>query len=704
MTNPALDPDTPVIGARVAIGRALREAPAVLRGFGVTVLLMTAGTAMQVVVPIAIQQIVDGEILAPGGVDVGRRPAPRLPRSGRHRGGGRGPPPGPGAHADRLGLGLSDLRVVTFRHLHRLSILHVEGERRGALVSRVTSDIATIQDFMDFGGVGMILGSLQVVLAVGVMTWYRWQLSLLVVLGVAVYGTLLVWIQRILARAHDRVRRRVADSLAAVGEAISGLPVVRAYGAEDATLQRVRRALDGQFRAEFRANRLGAFLFSSAELFAGLITAGVIGVGVWLGAGRGVSAGSLLAFLFLVNLLVEPVQTMVEILDLVQSAGAGVRRILGVLDTPIDVPDPVDGVDLPAGRLDVDFEGVRFRYPTGPDVISDLTVRIPDGTRVAVVGETGSGKTTFAKLVARLLDPAEGWVLIGGVPLNRVRFASLRQRVAFVPQEGFLFDTTVGGNVRYGKPEAGDEEVAAAFAELGLSDWVEQLPAGLDTPVGERGGRLSVGERQLVALVRGLDRRPRPAGARRSHLGGRPGARGAPPAGDRTADRGTDQHHRGPPALHRRGGRRGAGLRAGLPGGAGPPRRPAGRRAAPTPPCTPTGRPAPPTAESGAGSAGGGADFEPGGDHLAQFLGQAAGGRGRLDQGVGGEEAEDGERGGARCQAVVGPGQPGGGGGRVEHDEPGRGLQRGDVGEGEHRGLRGHAGQQGPGPWPGRPR
>ena len=264
----------------------------------------------------------------------------------------------------------------------------------------------------------------------------------------------------------------------------------------------MRRALDGQFRAEFRANRLGAFLFSSAELFAGLITAGVIGVGVWLGAGRGVSAGSLLAFLFLVNLLVEPVQTMVEILDLVQSAGAGVRRILGVLDTPIDVPDPVDGVDLPTGRLDVDFEGVRFRYPTGPDVISDLTVRIPNGTRVAVVGETGSGKTTFAKLVTRLLDPTEGWVLIGGVPLNRVRFASLRQRVAFVPQEGFLFDTTVGGNVRYGKPEASDAEVAAAFDELGLTDWVEQLPAGLGTPVGERGGRLSVGERQLVALVR----------------------------------------------------------------------------------------------------------------------------------------------------------------------------------------------------------
>jgi ATP-binding cassette subfamily B protein len=488
--------------ARVAIVRALREAPSLLRGIGLTLVLMAVGTAMQIVVPIVIQQIVDGEILAVGGVDV----AGVLLRAGIALGAIV-----VAAVARRLGLirllrasatGLSDLRVSTFRHLHRLSILHVEGERRGALVSRVTSDIATIQDFMDFGGVAIVLGSVQVGLAVLVMTFYRWQLSVLVVASVLVYGLLLTWFQRILGKAHDRVRLRVADSLAAVGEAISGLPVVRAYGAEDTTLARVRRALEGQFRAEFRAYRLGAFLFSSAELFAGLITAAVVGLGIWLGVGRGVSAGNLLAFLFLVNLLVEPVQMMVETLDLVQSAGAGVRRVLGVLDTPVDVPDPVEGVDLPAGGLDVDFAGVRFRFPSGPEVISDLTVHIPDGTRVAVVGETGSGKTTFAKLVTRLLDPSAGWVIIGGVPLNRVRFASLRRRVAFVPQEGFLFDTTVAGNVRYGRPGATDEDLQAAFAEVGLADWLEQLPGGLDTPVGERGGQLSVGERQLVALVR----------------------------------------------------------------------------------------------------------------------------------------------------------------------------------------------------------
>jgi ATP-binding cassette subfamily B protein len=494
--------DEAPLATRVAVRRALVEAPALRRGLLLTVLLMIGGTAMQVVVPVVIQQIIDRAVLIAGGIDV---------RGVLLRGTIALVAIVAAAFARRLALvrlavasacGLSDLRVSTFGHLHRLSVLHSESERRGALVSRVTSDIATIQDFMDFGGVSILVGASQVVLAVVVMAVYRWQLAVLVVVGVLIYAVLVAWFQSILARAHDRVRERVADSQSSVGEAISGLAVVRAYGAEEATLERVSKALNAQFRAEFRAGRLGSLLFSSAELFAGMITAAVIAAGVWLGTARGVSTGSLLAFLFLVNLLVDPVQMLVETLDLAQAAGAGLRRVLAVLDTPIDVPDPANGVDLPSGSLDVDLEGVHFRYPTGPDVISDLTMRIPDGTRVAVVGETGSGKTTFAKLITRLLDPTEGWVIVGGVPLNRVKFASLRARVAFVPQEGFLFDATVGDNVRYGKPEASDAEVRTAFVDLGLADWVTQLPHGLDTPVGERGGRLSAGERQLVALVR----------------------------------------------------------------------------------------------------------------------------------------------------------------------------------------------------------
>jgi ATP-binding cassette, subfamily B, bacterial len=247
---------------------------------------------------------------------------------------------------------------------------------------------------------------------------------------------------------------------------------------------------------------MSAILFSSAELFAAGITATVIALGVVLGAASGTTAGTLLAFLFLVNLMIEPVQTLVETVDQAQRAAAGIRRVLRVLDSPIDIPDPADGIDLPPGPLGVVLKGLSFRYPKGPDILRNLDVEIPVGRRVAVVGETGSGKTTFAKLVTRLLDPAEGVVEIEGIPIGRIAFSSLRSRVAFVPQEGFLFNSTIAENIRYGRPAASTREIQTAFMELGLDTWLDRLPDGLDTAVGERGSNLSAGERQLVAMVR----------------------------------------------------------------------------------------------------------------------------------------------------------------------------------------------------------
>jgi putative ABC transport system ATP-binding protein len=267
-------------------------------------------------------------------------------------------------------------------------------------------------------------------------------------------------------------------------------------------MDKVEGVLERQYRAEFGAGALAAVLFSSAEVFSGVITASAIGFGVVFGVEWGLSAGTLVAFLFLVTLLVMPVQILVETVNSAQSAGAGLRKILGLLDTPVDVPDPPDGVELPDRALDVRFDNVRFRYPTGEDVLHDINVDIDAGERVAVVGETGSGKTTFAKLATRLLDPAAGSVLVGEIPLDRVRFDSLRARVSYVPQEGFLFDGSIADNVRYGKPAADDPAIRVAFADLGLLDWVDSLPYGIASRVGERGSNLSTGERQLVAIVR----------------------------------------------------------------------------------------------------------------------------------------------------------------------------------------------------------
>ena len=487
---------------RRALLRLFTEVPTIKRGLGLTLLLAFAGTGLTVAVPIVVQQIVDNEIVGQDGVDM---------RATLLQGGVALVFMLVAAFARRYSTlrlqaaaarGLSDLRVKVFAHLHRMSALHVQSERRGSLVARVTSDVYRIQDFMGWGGMGMVIGVSQLTLTVIAMLVYRWELALLVVLGVTAYGLSLFWFQRILSRAHDRVRERVADAMSTLGESITALPVVRAYGAETVTARRVRTAVDRQFDAEFRTFTLGSALFSSAEVFAGSLSAGVIAAGVLLGPERGVTSGTLLAFLFLVNLLVQPVQTLVETLDTAQAAASGMRRVLAVLDRESDLSDPADGESLPDGPLDVSVEDVRFRYPTGDDVLHDVAVDIRAGARVAIVGETGSGKTTFAKLLVRLLDPTEGTIRIGGIPVDRVSFDSLRSRVAYVPQEGFLFDTSVADNVRYGRPGVTDDGITAAFADLGLLEWLHSLPKGLQTPVGERGSALSAGERQLVALVR----------------------------------------------------------------------------------------------------------------------------------------------------------------------------------------------------------
>jgi putative ABC transport system ATP-binding protein len=466
------------------------------------------GTVGTLIVPVMVQRIVDGELLADGGPDlqsvlwqgsvailllamatvVARTAVLRLNVLTAN--------------------GLKELRVKLFGHLHRLSLLHVQSERRGALVSRVTSDITTVQEFMEWGGVGMLIGGAQVLLALVVMFFYRWQLAALVLLGVIVYVVMLLFFQRLLQKAHDQVREKVADSLSIIGETITGLPVIRAHGVESTTLARIQSTLKRQVYAEHKAFKLSALLFASAEIFAAGITATVIGVGVFLGAAQGTSAGVLLAFLFLVNLMIDPVQTLVETIDQAQRAAAGLRRVLRVLDTPIDIPDPIDGVDLPPGPLGMRMSDLTYRYPNGPVVLSGVDVEIPAGRRVAIVGQTGSGKTTFTKLVTRLLDPDEGQVAIGGLPLTTIRFGSLRKRVAFVPQEGFLFNTSIADNVRYGAPLATDHDIRSAFAQLGLNEWLARLPAGLETEVGERGTNLSAGERQLVALVRAWISKP----------------------------------------------------------------------------------------------------------------------------------------------------------------------------------------------------
>jgi putative ABC transport system ATP-binding protein len=229
---------------------------------------------------------------------------------------------------------------------------------------------------------------------------------------------------------------------------------------------------------------------------------GIVVVAAYRGPAWGLDVGKVVAFMFLVNLLLSPIGELSEVLDQTQTAIAGWRKVLAVLDVPIDVREPDPGVPLPPGALRVDVRGISFAYRGGEPVLHDVNVDIPAGTHVAIVGEAGSGKTTFAKLLCRLADPTEGVVCIGGVDLRDVDPVSRRNAVRMVPQDGFLFDTTIAANVRMAAPDATDDDIERAFARLGLDWWLMRLPDGLATTVGERGEALSVGERQLVALAR----------------------------------------------------------------------------------------------------------------------------------------------------------------------------------------------------------
>ncbi len=372
------------------------------------------------------------------------------------------------------------------------------------LVARVTSDIEALAMFMQWGAMSWIINPVLIVGTLAAMTWYSWQLTLLVVAVHLPLLPFLRWVQRRQLAAYTAVRDRVADTLGHTSEAVSAAPVIRSYGYTEAVRTRLDSAVDRQYRSQLRAHKWFTLMLPTVELVSALALAAVIVVGVWQADELGLGPGGLVAFVFLVRLLIRPIAELGEVFDHTQTALAAWWKILGVLDMQVDVPEPASGnaCDLPPGPLAVEVRSVDFAYRTGGLVLRGVNMSIPADTDVAVVGETGSGKTTFARLLARLADPAEGEVLVGGVDLRNVAPEARRRGIRMVPQDGFLFAATVEDNIRYGRPGATAADAAAAIDELGLRDWLDGLPSGMQTPVGQRGGRLSVGERQLVALAR----------------------------------------------------------------------------------------------------------------------------------------------------------------------------------------------------------
>ncbi len=368
----------------------------------------------------------------------------------------------------------------------------------------MTSDVEVLSQFCAWGGVaGLVNGAVMVAVA-ATMAVYDWRLACIAIAAVLPLGLILYLLQQRLLRAWDAVRARVGDLLAAVGEAVTGAAVIRTYGIQDRTVTKVDAAVEAHRRSFVRAGGLGALLFPSGEVFGCFTVATVLVAGLAIGPGGGMTSGTLVAFMFLVALFLEPIAEFTEIIDQTQTAVAGWRRVLDVLATPIDVAPPAAerALELPSEPPELRLEHVSFEYLPGRPVLHGIDLVVPAGRSVAIVGATGSGKSTLAKLLVRLADPTEGRILADGLELRDVTFESLRSRIVLVPQESFLFDTTIIDNVRFANPDAFEADVRLAFAELGLDDWIYSLPDGLLTRVGERGEHLSVGERQLVALAR----------------------------------------------------------------------------------------------------------------------------------------------------------------------------------------------------------
>lgn len=489
-------------GAIAILRRGLATSPELTVGLRATVFMGLGVAVSRLMIPVLLQRAIDRGILADDGVDTGivvRSAAliaivvlvastvsylttRRLVWASEHT--------------------LAGLRRRAFRKVHELSIADHNETRRGVLLARVTSDVEGLARFAQWGLYAWAINPTVIIGTLGLITWYSWQLTLVVLVCYLPVLPALRWLQRRQLVAYDMLRTAIANMVAGFSEIINGLPVLQAYGATDMGRRRVGDAIDQRYRRAIIANRFMAGVFVVGDFFGSVALAAIAVVGVSQADSLGLGVGELIAVMFLTTLLMEPTGELAETLDQTQTAVASWRKILDLLGRDIDVVEPEPGRPVPAGPVDVAVDGVTFAYRGADPVLVDVDLHFAPGTNVAIVGHTGSGKSTIAKLLCRLADPQQGEIRLNGVALPEVEHESRLATVRMVPQDGFLFDATVRENIRFGRDGADDDAIAGVLETLSLAGWIERLPRGLDTEVGERGTNLSVGERQLVALAR----------------------------------------------------------------------------------------------------------------------------------------------------------------------------------------------------------
>ena len=405
--------------------------------------------------------------------------------------------------------GLADLRIRLFSHLQHLSLGYYERNRTGATVSRITNDVEALDLLVTDGVSSLVQNTLLLIGTAVVLFLLDWRLALATLTVLPLMALATAWFRVRSNRAYRRVRERLGVVTATLAEDISGMRVVQSFTREPAS-QTTFRGVNERYRgANYETVVLNGVYFPTVDVLSSVATAVVLGFGGALVVDGSMTVGTLLAFtLYLANFF-DPVQQLSQLYNTFLSAAAALDRILGVLDEEPEVVDRPGAFELPRIRGDVEFDHVRFGYGDLPDVLHDFDLDVASGTTVALVGHTGAGKSTIAKLLARFYDPRDGGILIDGIDLRDVTQSSLRRQLGIVPQEGFLFAGTVAENIAFGRLEADRAEIEAAATHVGADPFIAELPDGYDTQLGERGFRLSLGQRQLVAFARALLADPR---------------------------------------------------------------------------------------------------------------------------------------------------------------------------------------------------
>jgi ATP-binding cassette, subfamily B, bacterial len=394
------------------------------------------------------------------------------------------------------------VRNKLFGHVQSLSLDFYERERTGRLVARMTADIEAMSDLVTDGLVTLVTSLVTLVGVTVILVVLDWRLAL-ATLAVAPFIALAArGYRRWSAAAYRQVRETHSVVTVRLQEALSGVRAVQAFRRERATAARLADANHAERAAHRRTIALASIFFPGIEFVGTAATVVVLGVGGRQVLGGDLEIGTLAAFLLYLRNLFDPVQQLSELYDTFQSATAGAERVGAVLAEKPSVREAADPAPLPDPRGEIRLEGVRFAYGEGSEVLHEVDLHVPAGTTLALIGPTGAGKSTVAKLIARFYDPTAGRVTLDDVDLRRVRLADLRQAMGYVPQEGFLFSGSVADNIRFGRPEATRAEVEAAAGAVGADQVIAGLPSGYDTEVGERGALLAAGERQLVAFAR----------------------------------------------------------------------------------------------------------------------------------------------------------------------------------------------------------